>query len=129
VPTIVRALGNNPSTAQLQALQHAIVAAAAAASPAAAAGAEGAGATAAEALLPASAAGSDSSSFVTLEQCEGLIASWLLEMRSSLARDGFHTLMQAFQALDPDNRLVALGRCVCVRVLCGSCPPPAVLPL
>lgn len=45
-----------------------------------------------------------SGGFVALEQCEGLIAAWLLEMRSSLVRDDFHLLMRAFQALDPDNR-------------------------
>jgi hypothetical protein len=43
-------------------------------------------------------------SYVALEQCESLIATWMLEMKSSLARDDMHVLMRAFQALDPDNR-------------------------
>lgn len=46
-------------------------------------------------------------SYVALEQCESLIATWMLEMKSSLARDDMHVLLRAFQALDPDNRLAA----------------------
>ena len=52
-------------------------------------------------MAPSAAGGS---SFVALEQCESLIATWMIEMRDSLARDDFHVLMRAFQALDPDNR-------------------------
>jgi hypothetical protein len=88
----VRSLGLNPSTAQLQSLQQAIAAAVAAA-------AEAGGA----AVPPAASSGT---SYVALEQCESLIATWMLEMKDSLQRDDFHVLMRAFQALDPDTRSV-----------------------
>lgn len=100
IPTIVRSLGLNPTTGQLQSLQQAIAAAVAAA-----AGAGG------DAAATSTATASNAASFVALENCEGLIAAWMLEMRAELARDDFHTLMRAFQALDPDNRLVH-GACV-----------------
>jgi Ca2+-binding EF-hand superfamily protein len=90
IPTIVRSLGVNPTTAQLQTLQQAIASAVTAAADAAGGGAP-----------PTDSKGVI---FVTLEQCEGLIAAWLLELKDSLARDDMHVLMRAFQALDPDNR-------------------------
>jgi hypothetical protein len=97
MPTIVRSLGVNPTTAALQSLQAAIAAATSAAAPGAP-----------DATTTTSSNGSstttNSSSFVALEQCETLIASWLMEAQPQLARDDFHLLMRAFAALDPDNR-------------------------
>eukprot|EP00882_Tetradesmus_deserticola_P018936 GHRQ01020359.1.p1 GENE.GHRQ01020359.1~~GHRQ01020359.1.p1 ORF type:complete len:180 (-),score=47.90 GHRQ01020359.1:289-828(-) len=86
LPTIVRSLGVNPTTAQVQTLQQRI-----AASPAAADGS-----------APAAAA-STPPAFLALEHCEGLIAAWLLESKDALQRDDYHTLLRAFKALDPDN--------------------------
>lgn len=107
IPTIVRSLGLNPSTAQLQSLQQAIAAAVAAA-------AEAGGA----AVPPAASSGT---SYVALEQCESLMATWMLEMKDSLQRDDFHVLMRAFQALDPDNRSV-------IQLLTQTDKPPHVCP-
>src|SRR5689334_17335330 len=76
VPTIARSLGVNPTTSQIQALLDQVAAA-----------------------LP-----TEQTSTVALEQCEGLIATWLVESKDSLVRDDYHTLMRAFKALDPDNR-------------------------
>lgn len=76
IPTIVRSLGVNPTTAQVQVLLDQIAAA-----------------------VPP-----EQSSTVTLEHCEGTIASWLLDTKDTLIRDDYHVLMRAFRALDPDNR-------------------------
>eukprot|EP00775_Hariotina_reticulata_P013615 gene13615-13741_t len=79
IPTVIRCLGVNPTTAQLQMLQERITAAAAA------------DAAQASQLLP-------------LEHCESIIASWLLETKDSLARDDYFTIMRAYKALDPDAK-------------------------
>lgn len=105
----MRSLGLNPTTAQLQSLQQSIAAAVAAAAEASGGGA-----------APTSASNNSSSNYAALEQCESLIATWMLEMKDSLARDDFHVLMRAFQALDPDNRYVHV-KCP----LCASARPPA----
>eukprot|EP00879_Flechtneria_rotunda_P001766 GHRR01001930.1.p1 GENE.GHRR01001930.1~~GHRR01001930.1.p1 ORF type:complete len:165 (+),score=45.49 GHRR01001930.1:1361-1855(+) len=76
VPTIVRTLGINPTTQQLQILRDKITAAAA----------------------------PDTGSYVALENCEGIIAGWLSELKDSLVRDDYHVLMRAFRALDPESR-------------------------
>lgn len=76
ISTILRALGINPTTAQVQVLL--------------------------DQILPA--VPSEQSSTVALEQCEDLIASWLLETKDSLVRDDYHVLMRAFKALDPDEK-------------------------
>jgi hypothetical protein len=81
----------------MRSLQQAITAAVAAATDAAAAGGA--------AAPPAT--DSKGISYVALEQCESLIATWMLEMKDGLARDDMHVLMRAFQALDPDNRSAA----------------------
>jgi len=104
----VRSLGLNPTTAQLQSLQQAITAAAAAS-----ADATGTGTGAA----PATNGNNNGSSLIALEQCESLIATWMLEMRDSLARDDFHVLMRAFQALDPDNRCAGTAWQQVLRIL------------
>jgi Ca2+-binding EF-hand superfamily protein len=109
LPTIVRSLGVNPTTAQVQTLQQRIAAAlapppstppAAAAIPAAA---DGSAPAAAPPATPPAAAASAAPAFLALEQCEGLIAAWLLESKDALQRDDYHTLLRAFKALDPDN--------------------------
>jgi hypothetical protein len=94
ISTIVRSLGLNPTTVQLESLQQSITSAVAAAAEASGGGA-----------APTSAC-NNSSNYVALEQCESLIATWMLEMKDSLGRDDFHVLMRAFQALDPDKRYV-----------------------
>lgn len=106
--TIVRSLGINPTTAQVQALQQRIAAALAPppATPpaAAAAAADGPAPEAAPpATPPAAVAAASPPAFLALEQCEGLIAAWLLESKDALQRDDYHTLLRAFKALDPDN--------------------------
>jgi Ca2+-binding EF-hand superfamily protein len=102
LPVIVRSLGINPTTAQVQALQQRIAAALApppATPPAAAA--DGSTPAAAPPATPPAAA--TSPAFLALEQCEGLIAAWLLESKDALQRDDYHTLLRAFKALDPEN--------------------------
>eukprot|EP00878_Enallax_costatus_P037792 GHUV01042793.1.p1 GENE.GHUV01042793.1~~GHUV01042793.1.p1 ORF type:complete len:166 (-),score=47.40 GHUV01042793.1:117-614(-) len=76
VPTIARSLGVNPTTIQIQMLLDQLAA-----------------------VLP-----HEQADTVALEQCEGLIATWLVESKDSLVRDDYHTLMRAFKALDPDNK-------------------------
>uniref|UniRef100_A0A383V578 EF-hand domain-containing protein n=1 Tax=Tetradesmus obliquus TaxID=3088 RepID=A0A383V578_TETOB len=108
LPTIVRSLGINPTTAQVQALQQRIAAALApppATPPAAAAAAANGPApeAAPPATPPAAVAAASPPAFLALEQCKGLIAAWLLESKDALQRDDYHTLLRAFKALDPDN--------------------------
>lgn len=89
VPTIVRSLGINPTTTQIQVLQQRIAASLPAADPAAS--------------VPAAPA-TNTATFLALEQCEGIIASWLIESKDNMVRDDYHTLMRALKALDPDGR-------------------------
>lgn len=67
--------------------------------------------------MPAAAG---STTYVTLEQCESLIATWMLEMRDSLQRDDFHVLMRAFQALDPDSRCVSVCGLQAWLIICRN---------
>jgi Ca2+-binding EF-hand superfamily protein len=105
LPTIVHSLGVNPTTAQVQVLQQRIAAALAPppAAPPAAAAAPAAADGPAPAPAPPAAAASTTPAFLALEQCEGLIAAWLLESKDALQRDDYHTLLRAFKALDPDS--------------------------
>jgi Ca2+-binding EF-hand superfamily protein len=78
IPTVVRCLGVNPTSPQIQMLQERITASAADTTQA--------------------------SQFIALEQCETIIATWLLETKDILARDDYFTIMRAFKALDPDGK-------------------------
>lgn len=80
IATIVRSLGVNPTTNQLQTLLDQITAA-----------------------TPADQS-SNAASTVALENCEDIIANWLLDAKDSLQRDDYHTLLRSFQALDPDRK-------------------------
>jgi Ca2+-binding EF-hand superfamily protein len=103
LPTIVRSLGVNPTTAQVQALRQRIAAALAPPPPTPAAADGAAAQAAAPPATPPTAAAANTPAFLALEQCEGFIAAWLLESKDALQRDDYHTLLRAFKALDPDN--------------------------
>jgi Ca2+-binding EF-hand superfamily protein len=77
VPTLVRALGVNPSPAQLDELAQAIVAAQ---------GPEQSGP-----LFP-------------VDALEAVVATFLVDKAAELARDNYLLLLRAFKAFDPENR-------------------------
>lgn len=87
VPDMVRAMGLNPSSEQLAALQERL-----AAPP------------------PTRRSGSGNGTVgtapgeVTIDRFEAVASTFVHEYRKELARDDFHTLMRAFRALDPEGR-------------------------
>ena len=75
IPTIVRALGFNPSNEQLQILQERIAA-----------------------VL------SEDTSLVPLESIEGTVLAFLVEQKGAMVRDSYFSILKSFQALDPSDR-------------------------